>query len=174
MTLFQFNCPHTFLSQVLSVSPEHPVLFLMLRQVQCERLLLSGAGNCVPPAVLDQLSAAVMANHTSVSAWHVSTFSISLRRAWCQIDFMVKVNVNVHLAMLYVFHFKCCIFGCPCFTHFIKSHRKFSMKPTNVFIRYIGRRFNKVYSLLIWSCCLSVVGRSVPFSGSAGSGLCGI
>uniref|UniRef100_A0A671QPQ4 Tetratricopeptide repeat protein 37-like n=1 Tax=Sinocyclocheilus anshuiensis TaxID=1608454 RepID=A0A671QPQ4_9TELE len=57
-------------SQVLSVSPEHPVVFLMLRQVQCERLLLSEASNCVPPAVLDQLSAAVMANHTSVSAWH--------------------------------------------------------------------------------------------------------
>uniref|UniRef100_A0A8C1VN77 Tetratricopeptide repeat domain 37 n=1 Tax=Cyprinus carpio TaxID=7962 RepID=A0A8C1VN77_CYPCA len=55
---------------VLSVSPEHPVVLLRLRQVQCERLLLSDAGNCVPPAVLDQLSAAVMANHTSVSAWH--------------------------------------------------------------------------------------------------------
>ncbi len=120
MTLCRFNCLHTSLSQVLSVSPEHPVLFLMLRQVQCERLLLSGAGNCVPPAVLDQLSAAVMANHTSVSAWHVSTFSISLRRAWCQIDFMVKVNV--HLAMLYVFHLKCCLFGFPwseCISHTI-------------------------------------------------------
>uniref|UniRef100_A0A8C2FVL1 Tetratricopeptide repeat domain 37 n=1 Tax=Cyprinus carpio TaxID=7962 RepID=A0A8C2FVL1_CYPCA len=57
-------------SEVLSVSPEHPVVLLRLRQVQCERLLLSDAGNCVPPAVLDQLSAAVMANHTSVSAWH--------------------------------------------------------------------------------------------------------
>ncbi|TRY85691.1 hypothetical protein DNTS_013421 [Danionella cerebrum] len=57
-------------SQVLSVSPEHPVVFLMLRQVQCERLLLSEAGNTIPPVILDQLSAAVMANHTSVSAWH--------------------------------------------------------------------------------------------------------
>lgn len=73
------NCFYSslFLSQVLSVSPEHPVVFLMLRQVQCERLLLSKAGNCVPPTVLDQLSAAVMANHTSVSAWHVRTLSIS-------------------------------------------------------------------------------------------------
>uniref|UniRef100_A0A671KS45 Tetratricopeptide repeat protein 37-like n=1 Tax=Sinocyclocheilus anshuiensis TaxID=1608454 RepID=A0A671KS45_9TELE len=72
ITLCPFNCLYTFLflSQVLSVSPEQPVVFLMLRQVQCERLLLSDSGNCVPPAVLDQLSAAVMANHTSVSAWH--------------------------------------------------------------------------------------------------------
>uniref|UniRef100_A0A673LL25 Tetratricopeptide repeat protein 37-like n=1 Tax=Sinocyclocheilus rhinocerous TaxID=307959 RepID=A0A673LL25_9TELE len=71
-TLCPFNRLYTslFLSQVLSVSPEHPVVFLMLRQVQCERLLLSEASNCVPLAVLDQLSAAVMANHTSVSAWH--------------------------------------------------------------------------------------------------------
>uniref|UniRef100_A0A8C1N6V5 Tetratricopeptide repeat domain 37 n=1 Tax=Cyprinus carpio TaxID=7962 RepID=A0A8C1N6V5_CYPCA len=66
----QYDQAETLCSQVLSVSPEHPVVFLMLRQVQCERLLLSKAGNCVPPTVLDQLSAAVMANHTSVSAWH--------------------------------------------------------------------------------------------------------
>uniref|UniRef100_A0A672MPW7 SKI3 subunit of superkiller complex n=1 Tax=Sinocyclocheilus grahami TaxID=75366 RepID=A0A672MPW7_SINGR len=66
----QYDQAETLCSQVLSVSPEQPVVFLMLRQVQCERLLLSDAGNCVPPAVLDQLSAAVMANHTSVSAWH--------------------------------------------------------------------------------------------------------
>uniref|UniRef100_A0A673LD49 Tetratricopeptide repeat protein 37-like n=1 Tax=Sinocyclocheilus rhinocerous TaxID=307959 RepID=A0A673LD49_9TELE len=66
----QYDQAETLCSQVLSVSPEHPVVFLMLRQVQCERLLLSEASNCVPLAVLDQLSAAVMANHTSVSAWH--------------------------------------------------------------------------------------------------------
>uniref|UniRef100_A0A671KPS0 Tetratricopeptide repeat protein 37-like n=1 Tax=Sinocyclocheilus anshuiensis TaxID=1608454 RepID=A0A671KPS0_9TELE len=66
----QYDQAETLCSQVLSVSPEQPVVFLMLRQVQCERLLLSDSGNCVPPAVLDQLSAAVMANHTSVSAWH--------------------------------------------------------------------------------------------------------
>ncbi|XP_051981305.1 tetratricopeptide repeat protein 37 [Xyrauchen texanus] len=66
----QYDQAETLCSQVLSVSPEHPVVFLMLRQVQCERLLMCEAGNCVPPAVLDQLSAAVMANLTSVSAWH--------------------------------------------------------------------------------------------------------
>ncbi|XP_067263690.1 tetratricopeptide repeat protein 37 [Chanodichthys erythropterus] len=66
----QYDQAETLCSQVLSVSPEHPVVFLMLRQVQCERLLQSEAGNSVPPAVLDQLSAAVMANLTSVSAWH--------------------------------------------------------------------------------------------------------
>uniref|UniRef100_A0A673MSF9 Tetratricopeptide repeat protein 37-like n=1 Tax=Sinocyclocheilus rhinocerous TaxID=307959 RepID=A0A673MSF9_9TELE len=66
----QYDQAETLCSQVLSVSPEQPVVFLMLRQVQCEHLLLSDASNCVPPAVLDQLSAAVMANHTSVSAWH--------------------------------------------------------------------------------------------------------
>ncbi|XP_027001415.1 tetratricopeptide repeat protein 37 [Tachysurus fulvidraco] len=57
-------------SQVLSVSPEHPAVFLLLRQVQCECLLLSDARDCIPSTVLDQLSAAVMANPTSVSAWH--------------------------------------------------------------------------------------------------------
>lgn len=66
----QYDQAEALCSQVLSVSPEHPVVFLMLRQVQCERLLLSEAGSCIPPAVLDQLSAAVMANHTSVAAWH--------------------------------------------------------------------------------------------------------
>ncbi|XP_072521083.1 superkiller complex protein 3 [Salminus brasiliensis] len=60
----------TLCSQVLSVSPEHPAVILLLRQVQCERLLLSNAGKCIPNAVLEQLSAAVMANPTSVSAWH--------------------------------------------------------------------------------------------------------
>ncbi|KAF5889578.1 tetratricopeptide repeat protein 37 [Clarias magur] len=61
--------------EVLSVSPEHPAVFLLLRQVQCECLLLSGARDCIPPTVLDQLSAAVMANPTSVSAWH--------EEVWC-------------------------------------------------------------------------------------------
>uniref|UniRef100_A0A673MFI9 Tetratricopeptide repeat protein 37-like n=1 Tax=Sinocyclocheilus rhinocerous TaxID=307959 RepID=A0A673MFI9_9TELE len=56
--------------QAETLCSQQPVVFLMLRQVQCEHLLLSDASNCVPPAVLDQLSAAVMANHTSVSAWH--------------------------------------------------------------------------------------------------------
>ncbi|XP_073716319.1 superkiller complex protein 3 [Misgurnus anguillicaudatus] len=66
----QYDQAEALCSQVLSVSPEHPVVFLMLRQVQCEHLLLSVTGNNVPPAVMNQLSAAVMANHTSVFAWH--------------------------------------------------------------------------------------------------------
>ncbi|KAJ8414948.1 hypothetical protein AAFF_G00024710 [Aldrovandia affinis] len=57
-------------TQVLSVSPEQPAVFLLLRQVQCEALLLSGAGTILPATILDQLSSAVLANHTSVSAWH--------------------------------------------------------------------------------------------------------
>uniref|UniRef100_A0AAR2JZ02 Tetratricopeptide repeat domain 37 n=1 Tax=Pygocentrus nattereri TaxID=42514 RepID=A0AAR2JZ02_PYGNA len=52
------------------VSSEHPAVFLLLRQVQCERFLLSGGGKNIPTAVLDQLSSAIMANPTSVSAWH--------------------------------------------------------------------------------------------------------
>ncbi|KAG9354326.1 hypothetical protein JZ751_001031 [Albula glossodonta] len=57
-------------TQALSVSPDQPAVFLLLRQVQCEGLLQSDAGTSLPPAVLDQLSSAVLANHTSVSAWH--------------------------------------------------------------------------------------------------------
>uniref|UniRef100_A0A3P8YLR4 Tetratricopeptide repeat domain 37 n=1 Tax=Esox lucius TaxID=8010 RepID=A0A3P8YLR4_ESOLU len=57
-------------SQVLSLSPEHPALLLLLRQVQCERLLLSSAGTALPASVLEQLSSAVLANHTSLAAWH--------------------------------------------------------------------------------------------------------
>uniref|UniRef100_A0AAR2M0I3 Tetratricopeptide repeat domain 37 n=1 Tax=Pygocentrus nattereri TaxID=42514 RepID=A0AAR2M0I3_PYGNA len=49
---------------------QHPAVFLLLRQVQCERFLLSGGGKNIPTAVLDQLSSAIMANPTSVSAWH--------------------------------------------------------------------------------------------------------
>ncbi|XP_012671452.2 tetratricopeptide repeat protein 37 [Clupea harengus] len=57
-------------TQVLSVSPDHPAVLLQLRQLQCERLLLEQPGITLPVAVLDQLSAAVMANPNSVSAWH--------------------------------------------------------------------------------------------------------
>ncbi|XP_062873563.1 superkiller complex protein 3 [Trichomycterus rosablanca] len=57
-------------SQYLSACPEHPAVFLLLQQVQCERLLLPDTKNGIPPAVLDQLSAAVLANPTSVSGWH--------------------------------------------------------------------------------------------------------
>ncbi|KAL2091868.1 hypothetical protein ACEWY4_011666 [Coilia grayii] len=57
-------------TQVLSVSPEHPAVLLQLKQLQCERLLQEQAGTALPVPVLEQLSAAVMANPTSVSAWH--------------------------------------------------------------------------------------------------------
>ncbi|XP_041957097.1 tetratricopeptide repeat protein 37 isoform X1 [Alosa sapidissima] len=57
-------------TQVLSVSPDHPAVLLQLRQLQCERLLVEQAGTALPVPVLEQLSAAVMANPTSVSAWH--------------------------------------------------------------------------------------------------------
>ncbi|XP_067087344.1 superkiller complex protein 3 [Osmerus mordax] len=64
----------TLCSQVLTVSPEQPAVLLLLRQVQCERLLLASAGTALPAAlpdaVLEQLSSAVLANHTSVAAWH--------------------------------------------------------------------------------------------------------
>ncbi|XP_046872340.1 tetratricopeptide repeat protein 37 [Hypomesus transpacificus] len=61
----------TLCSQVLTVSPEQPAVLLLLRQVQCERLLLAGVGTAaLPDAVLEQLSSAVLANHTSVAAWH--------------------------------------------------------------------------------------------------------
>ncbi|KAM9446217.1 superkiller complex protein 3 [Clarias gariepinus] len=66
----QYKNAEALCSQVLSVSPEHPAVFLLLRQVQCECLLLSGARDSIPATVLDQLNAAVMANSTSVSAWH--------------------------------------------------------------------------------------------------------
>ncbi|KAL7839781.1 hypothetical protein SRHO_G00264390 [Serrasalmus rhombeus] len=66
----QYDEAETLCSQVLSVSSEHPAVFLLLRQVQCERFLLSGGGKYIPTAVLDQLSSAIMANPTSVSAWH--------------------------------------------------------------------------------------------------------
>uniref|UniRef100_A0A8B9JX98 Tetratricopeptide repeat domain 37 n=1 Tax=Astyanax mexicanus TaxID=7994 RepID=A0A8B9JX98_ASTMX len=65
-----YNEAEALCLQVLSVSPEHPAVILLLRQVQCECLLCSDAGKCIPTAVLEQLSAAVMANPTSVSAWH--------------------------------------------------------------------------------------------------------
>uniref|UniRef100_A0A8C8DD58 Tetratricopeptide repeat domain 37 n=1 Tax=Oncorhynchus tshawytscha TaxID=74940 RepID=A0A8C8DD58_ONCTS len=48
----------------------HVKYFLLLRQVQCEHLLLSSAGTALPASVLEQLSSAVSANHTSVAAWH--------------------------------------------------------------------------------------------------------
>uniref|UniRef100_A0A8C5AJX7 SKI3 subunit of superkiller complex n=1 Tax=Gadus morhua TaxID=8049 RepID=A0A8C5AJX7_GADMO len=57
-------------AQVLSVSPEHPAIVLSLRRVQCQRLLLAGAGTVLPDAVLEQLSSSVMVNPTNLGAWH--------------------------------------------------------------------------------------------------------
>lgn len=65
-------CRPPSVPQVLSVSPEHPAVVLQLQQLQCERLLVEKPGTALPVPVLEQLSAAVMANPTSVSAWHVS------------------------------------------------------------------------------------------------------
>uniref|UniRef100_A0A667YTE5 SKI3 subunit of superkiller complex n=1 Tax=Myripristis murdjan TaxID=586833 RepID=A0A667YTE5_9TELE len=58
------------LAQVLSVSPEHPAVVLLLRQVQCQRLLLASGGTALPDSVLEQLSSAVMVNPTNLGAWH--------------------------------------------------------------------------------------------------------
>lgn len=77
-------------SQVLSMSPEHPALVLQLRQLQCERLLLEQPGTTLPVPVLEQLSAAVMANPTAVSAWHVSYPSTD--------------SVLQYLSLVYVWH----------------------------------------------------------------------
>uniref|UniRef100_A0A667YB41 SKI3 subunit of superkiller complex n=1 Tax=Myripristis murdjan TaxID=586833 RepID=A0A667YB41_9TELE len=57
-------------SKVLSVSPEHPAVVLLLRQVQCQRLLLASGGTALPDSVLEQLSSAVMVNPTNLGAWH--------------------------------------------------------------------------------------------------------
>lgn len=58
--------------QVLSVSPEHPAVMLSLRQVQCQRLLLSGPEPVLPEVVLEELNKAVILNPTNLGAWHVS------------------------------------------------------------------------------------------------------
>uniref|UniRef100_A0A3Q1HHR7 Uncharacterized protein n=1 Tax=Anabas testudineus TaxID=64144 RepID=A0A3Q1HHR7_ANATE len=57
-------------TQVLNVSPEHPTVMLSLRQVQCQRLLLSNSGTSLPDSVLEQLNNAVMMNPTNLGAWH--------------------------------------------------------------------------------------------------------
>lgn len=62
--------------QVLNVSPEHPVVMLSLRQVQCQRLLLAQSGTVLPDAVLEQLNAAVAMNPTNLGAWHVRQHSV--------------------------------------------------------------------------------------------------
>ncbi|KAM9858154.1 superkiller complex protein 3 [Aulostomus maculatus] len=57
-------------SQVLNVSPEHPAVMLLLRQVQCQRLLEASTGAALPEAVLEQLNSTVMMNPNDVRAWH--------------------------------------------------------------------------------------------------------
>lgn len=65
----QLDQAEALCTQVLSVSPEHPAVVLLLRQVQCERLLLASAGTALPDSALEQLSSPVLANQ-SVAAWH--------------------------------------------------------------------------------------------------------
>ncbi|XP_011614358.2 tetratricopeptide repeat protein 37 isoform X1 [Takifugu rubripes] len=57
-------------SQVLSVSPEHPGVLLLLRQVQCQRLLGAADHAVLPDGVLEQLNNTVMVNPTNLGAWH--------------------------------------------------------------------------------------------------------
>ncbi|XP_067838960.1 superkiller complex protein 3 isoform X2 [Heptranchias perlo] len=57
-----------FCTKVLKRHPDHPVVFLLLRQIQCEQLLLSHQQ--LPDTVLEELKKAVMSNFTSVTAWH--------------------------------------------------------------------------------------------------------
>lgn len=51
----------------LKSRPEHPALFLLLRQVQCKQLLQSHKE--LPDNVLEELRKTVMASSTSVAAW---------------------------------------------------------------------------------------------------------
>lgn len=57
-----------FCSKVLERYPDHPAVFLLLRQIQCEQLLLSQQQ--LPDTVLEELKKAVMSNFTSITAWH--------------------------------------------------------------------------------------------------------
>lgn len=57
-------------TQVLSVSPEQPPVMLLLRQVQCERLLQENSGTVLPESVFQQLNNSVMMNPTNVGGWH--------------------------------------------------------------------------------------------------------
>lgn len=57
--------------QVLSVSPEHPAVLLLLRQVQCQQLLGAADHAVLPDGVLEQLNNTVMMNPTNLAAWHV-------------------------------------------------------------------------------------------------------
>uniref|UniRef100_W5M043 SKI3 subunit of superkiller complex n=1 Tax=Lepisosteus oculatus TaxID=7918 RepID=W5M043_LEPOC len=55
-------------TKALGADPEQPAVFLLLRQVQCEQLLLSRSQ--LPDRVLEELQKAVQANRSSVPAWH--------------------------------------------------------------------------------------------------------
>lgn len=57
-----------FCTKVLERYPDHPAVFLLLRQIQCEQLLLSQQQ--LPDTVLEELKKAVMSNFTSITAWH--------------------------------------------------------------------------------------------------------
>ncbi|XP_067885819.1 superkiller complex protein 3 [Heterodontus francisci] len=57
-----------FCTKVLKRHPDPPMVFLLLRQVQCEQLLLSRQQ--LLDTVLEELKKAVMSNFKSVTAWH--------------------------------------------------------------------------------------------------------
>ncbi|CAM9116435.1 unnamed protein product [Lampetra planeri] len=61
-------------ANVLSVSPEHPAVMLLLRQVQCQRLLEASGDTVLPQSVLEQLSSTMLMNPTNLGAWHVSGY----------------------------------------------------------------------------------------------------
>uniref|UniRef100_A0A8D2KVA6 Tetratricopeptide repeat domain 37 n=1 Tax=Varanus komodoensis TaxID=61221 RepID=A0A8D2KVA6_VARKO len=52
----------------LKMFPEQPMLYLLLRQVQCKPLMQSHKQ--LPDAILEELRKAVMSNSSSVTAWH--------------------------------------------------------------------------------------------------------
>eukprot|EP00062_Callorhinchus_milii_P008557 gi/632951387/ref/XP_007891266.1/ PREDICTED: tetratricopeptide repeat protein 37 isoform X1 [Callorhinchus milii] len=55
-------------AKVLKKQPDQPMMFLLLRQVQCEQLLVSHER--LPETILEELKKAVMSNFTSITAWH--------------------------------------------------------------------------------------------------------
>uniref|UniRef100_A0A4W3JSC2 SKI3 subunit of superkiller complex n=1 Tax=Callorhinchus milii TaxID=7868 RepID=A0A4W3JSC2_CALMI len=53
---------------ICAKQPDQPMMFLLLRQVQCEQLLVSHER--LPETILEELKKAVMSNFTSITAWH--------------------------------------------------------------------------------------------------------